>query len=171
MTARGSNKSLTRKGSENGSRMESNGSQRSVQWKPEEFFEEVKAVLHPKEALPQVLKEAVVQVMGHSPIEMPSAGQAFFWGFSGSLWSLHQMNIVSKRRWIRGLQQCWQIRGCACGSTCWRQLVLLTWKWSIWLLKEPQIIYGSHTKPPNFPDDWKPSFLISVDELLESSSP
>ena len=29
-------------------------------------------------------------------------------------------------------------------------------------------LYGSHTKPPNFPDDWKPS-LISVDELLESS--
>ena len=29
-------------------------------------------------------------------------------------------------------------------------------------------LYGSHTKPPNFPDDWKPS-VISVDELLQSS--
>ena len=29
-------------------------------------------------------------------------------------------------------------------------------------------LYGCHTKPPNFPDGWKPS-LISVDELLESS--
>ena len=27
-------------------------------------------------------------------------------------------------------------------------------------------LYGCHTKPLNFPDDWKPS-LISVDELLE----
>ena len=37
-----------------------------IQWKPEEFFEQAKAVLHPKDpqkALPQVLKEAVILIL------------------------------------------------------------------------------------------------------------
>ena len=29
-------------------------------------------------------------------------------------------------------------------------------------------LYCTHTKPPNFPDDWKPS-MVSVDELLQSA--
>lgn len=44
-----------------------------IQWRPEEFLEEAKLLLHlkdPQKALPLVLKEAITQVMGRSPIEV-----------------------------------------------------------------------------------------------------
>ena len=44
-----------------------------VQWKPDEFLQEAKSKLHPKDpqrALPIVLKEAVIQVMSSSPIDV-----------------------------------------------------------------------------------------------------
>eukprot|EP00435_Cladocopium_sp_Y103_P043204 s207_g12.t1 len=46
-----------------------------VQWEPQEFLQEAKAIVHPKDpqkALPDSLKEAeaVLQVMGHSPIDV-----------------------------------------------------------------------------------------------------
>lgn len=141
-----------------------------VQWKPEEFFEQAKEVQHPKDpqqALPEVLKEAVIQVMGHSPIEVAKHRLKILLAVQRKSAELDADERRLKSDMDPGVSAV-----LAKKRLClWRHL-LETTKFPdmevVDLVTQGIPLHGSHTKPPNFPDDWRPS-LISVEELLESS--
>ena len=141
-----------------------------VQWEPEEFLEEAKTVLHPKDpqqALPLVLKEALIQVMGHSPVEVAK----------------HRLNVLLaiQRKSIELQQEEQALKASMDHGTA---TVLATKRLCLWkyLLETTNFsdmgvvdlvvkgipLHGSHSKPPNFPDDWRPA-LVSMEELLDSS--
>ena len=141
-----------------------------VQWKPEEFFCKAKSVSHPKDpqkALPLVLKEALIQVMSLSPIEVAK----------------HRLSVVlAMRNKAKELEVEEKKLKDAMDPTAGHVLKdkrLGLWKYLLETTDFPDLevfelvvkgipLYGIHTKPPNFPDDWKPS-MVSVDELLQSA--
>ena len=142
-----------------------------VQWKPDEFLQEAKSKLHPKDpqrALPPiVLKEAVIQVMSSSSIDVAK----------------HRLSVVlALRRKAEELED--EEKKLKDGMNLTTAHVLAGKRLCLWkyLLEttgfsDMQVVdlvvkgiplYGTHTKPPNFPDDWKPS-IVSVEELLQSA--
>ena len=141
-----------------------------MQWKPEEFFEQAKSVLHPKDpqkALPQVLKEAGIHVMTSSP------GDVAKHRLSVAL-TLHRKaaEIATGEQQLKTTMDPQTAHVLANKRLCWWKCLLETTGFAdmqvVDLVTNGIPLYGCHTKPPNFPDGWKPS-LISVDELLESS--
>ena len=141
-----------------------------VQWKPEEFLEHAKAVLHPKDpqkALPQALKEAVIHVMGSSPIEVAKHRLSV-------VLTLHKKaaELSLEEQQLKATMDPQTAHVLANKRLCLWKYLLETTGFAdmqvVDLVTQGIPLYGSHTKPPNFPDDWKPS-LISVDELLDSS--
>ena len=141
-----------------------------VQWKPEEFLQEAKSKLHPKDpqrALPIVLKEAVIQVMSSSPIDVAK----------------HRLSVVlALRRKAEELEDEEKKLKDNMDVTTAHVLAgkrLCLWKYLLETtgFADMQVVdlvvkgiplHGTHTKPPNFPDDWKPS-VVSVEELLQSA--
>ena len=141
-----------------------------VQWKPEEFLQEAKSKLHPKDpqrALPIVLKEAVIQVMSSSPIDVAK----------------HRLSVVlALRRKAEELEDEEKKLKDGMNLTTAHVLAgkrLCLWKYLLETTGFPDMqvvdlvvkgipLHGTHTKPPNFPDDWKPS-IVSVEELLQSA--
>ena len=139
-----------------------------VQWKPDEFFQEAKSKLHPKDpqrALPLVLKEAVIQVMSSSPSDAAKHRLSVVLALRKKAEELENeekklkdgMNLTTAHV-LEGKRLC-----------LWKYLLETTG------LSDMQVVdlvvkgiplYGTHTKPPNFPDHWKPS-IVSVDELDE----
>eukprot|EP00435_Cladocopium_sp_Y103_P006518 s5825_g2.t1 len=135
-----------------------------------EFFQEAKTIVHPKDpqkALPDSLKEAVLQVMGHSPVDVAK----------------HRLNVLLavQRKSIELQEDEQRLKDSMDYRTAsvlankrlclWRHLLEVTQfpdMEVVDLVTQGIPLYGTHTKPPNFPDDWRPS-LISVDELLDSS--
>ena len=141
-----------------------------VQWKPEEFLEHAKAVLHPKDpqkALPLALKEAVIHVMGSSPVEVAKHRLIV-------VLALHKKaaELSVEEQQLKTTMDSQTAHVLANKRLClWRYLLETTGfadMQVVDLVTNGIPLYGCHTKPPNFPDDWKPS-LISVDELLDSS--
>ena len=141
-----------------------------VQWKPEEFLEHAKAVLHPKDpqkALPLALKEAVIHVMGSSPVEVAKHRLSV-------VLALHKKaaELSVEEQQLKTTMDSQTAHVLANKRLClWRYLLETTGfadMQVVDLVTNGIPLYGCHTKPPNFPDDWKPS-LISVDELLDSS--
>ena len=141
-----------------------------IQWKPEEFFEEAKAVLHPKDpqkALPLVLKEAVIHVMSSSPVEVAKHRLSV-------VLALHRKasELAAEEQQLKASMDQQTAHVLSNKRLClWKHLLETTGfadMQVVDLVTNGIPLYGSHTKPPNFPDDWRPS-LISVDELLESS--
>eukprot|EP00435_Cladocopium_sp_Y103_P042429 s357_g11.t1 len=137
-----------------------------VQWEPQEFLQEAKATVHPKDphkALPDSLKKAVLQVMGHSPIDVAKHRLSV-------LLAVQRKSLELKED-ERRLKESMDPRTAAVMANNWKYLLETTQfpdMEVVDLVVKGIPLYGAHTKPPNFPDDWKPS-LISVDELLESS--
>eukprot|EP00435_Cladocopium_sp_Y103_P010452 s4861_g2.t1 len=141
-----------------------------VQWEPQEFFQEAKNIVHPKDpqkALPDSLKKAVLQVMGHSPVDVAK----------------HRLNVLlaiqRKSMELREDEQKLKDSMDRCTASVLANKRLCLWRYLLEVTQFPDMevvdlvtegipLYGTHTKPPNFPDDWRPS-LISVDELLDSS--
>ena len=141
-----------------------------VQWKPEEFFAEAKSVLHPKDpqkALPLVLKEALIHVMSASPVEVAKHRLSVVLAIRNKA-----KELEDEERKLKGLMDPTTAHVLKDKRLClWKYLLETTGFSDLQvfdLVSKGIPLYGSHTKPPNFPDDWKPS-VISVDELLHSS--
>ena len=135
-----------------------------IQWKPEEFFEEAKPILHPKDpqkALPLVLKEAVVHVMSSSPVEVAKHRLSV-------VLALHRKasELAAEEQQLKASMDRQTALVLSNKRLClWRHLLETTGcadMQVVDLVTNGIPLYGCHTKPPNFPDDW-------VDELLESS--
>ena len=141
-----------------------------VQWDPAEFLEQAKQLKHPKDpqlALPLVLKEAMIHVLSNDPLDVAK----------------HRLQVVLAVH--RQAHECKE-RERAFKETMEPMVssVLETKNLSLWkqLLETTQFsdmevvnlvaggipLSGSHSKPPNFPDDWKPA-TVSAEELLSSA--
>ena len=141
-----------------------------VQWKPEEFFAKAKSVLHPKDpqkALPLVLKEALIHVMSSSPVEVAKHRLSVVLAIRNKA-----KELEDEERKLKDLMDPTTAHVLKDKRLClWKYLLETTGFSDLQvfdLVSKGIPLYGSHTKPPNFPDDWKPS-VISVDELLQSS--
>ena len=126
--------------------------------------------MHPKDhqkALPLVLKEAVIHVMSSSPVDVAKHR------LSVAL-TLHRKaaELAAEEQRLKASMDPQTAFVLANKRLClWRYLLETTGfadMQVVDLVTNGIPLYGCHSKPPNFPDDWKPS-LISVEELLESS--
>ena len=133
-------------------------------------MEQAKAVLHPKDpqkALPQALKEAIIHVMGSSPVDVAKHRLSV-------VLTLHRKaaELATEEQQLKTMMDPQTAHVLANKRLClWKYLLETTGfvdMQVVDLVTNGIPLYGCHTKPPNFPDDWKPS-LISVDELLESA--
>ena len=125
---------------------------------------------HPKDpqsALPLSLKEALCQILGNSPAEVAK--------FRFQVISA----IRSKASELEHQEE--QLKASMGPSTAHvlKSKRICLWKYLLEttsfpdmgvvdLVKDGIPLYGIHSKPPNFPADWRPASL-SVTELLESS--
>ena len=126
--------------------------------------------MHPKDpqkALPQVLKEAVIHVMSSSPVDVAKHRLSV-------VMTLHKKaaELATEEKQLKTTMDPQTAHVLANKRLCLWKYLLETTGFAdmqvVDLVTNGIPLYGCHTKPPNFPDGWKPS-LISVDELLESS--
>jgi len=141
-----------------------------VQWDPKEFFEQAKQLKHPKDpqvALPTVLKEAMIHILSNDPLKVAK----------------HRLQVVlathrqaqefkETERALKGEMETMVssvLR--AKNITLWRYLLETTGfsdMGVVELVMGGIPLFGAHSKPPNFPDDWKPA-TVSAEELLTSA--
>lgn len=141
-----------------------------IQWRPEEFLLQAKQTTHPKDpqrALPLALKEAILHVMTTSPVEVAKHRLSVILALHRKAAELGDSEKELKQSMDGNV---------AAVLSCKR---LLLWKYlmEITHFSDTEVfnlvvkgipLHGAHSKPPNFPDDWRPA-TVSVDELLSSA--
>lgn len=141
-----------------------------VQWDPSEFLDQAKTVEHPKDpqkSLPDVLKEAMIQVLARDPVEL----------------SKHRLQVVLaiKRRSVELRSEEQQLKSSLDPKvarvlspkhlTLWKDLMEQTGfgDFKIFdMVCQGIPLYGVHDVPVDAPLDWRPA-TTSADELLETS--
>ena len=141
-----------------------------IQWHPEEFFEKAKEVGHPKDpqsALPRALKEALCQVLGNPPAEVAKFRFQVISAIKNKAAELEQQEEQLKASMDPSTAHVLKTK-----RICLWKYLLETTSFSdmgvVDLVKDGIPLYGTHSKPPNFPVDWRPASL-SVTELLDSA--
>ena len=141
-----------------------------VQWEPNEFLQQAKQLRHPKDpqvALPVVLKEAVIHVLSNDPLQVAKHRLQV-------VLAIHRQANEYKDQ-ERSLKESMEptVSGVlGAKSIClWRKLLETTQFPDmdvVSLVTGGIPLFGAHSKPPNFPDDWKPA-TVSEEELLGSA--
>ena len=141
-----------------------------VQWEPHEFLEQAKKLRHPKDphvALPTVLKEAVVHVLAKDPVEVAKHRLQVVLAIHRKAQELKEEERALKDSLEPMVRSVLDVKN----ITLWRYLLETTGFPDMEVVKlvtDGIPLFGTHSKPPNFPDDWRPA-TISADELLASS--
>ena len=141
-----------------------------VQWEPAEFLEQAKQLKHPKDpqaALPIVLKETMVQILSRDPLEVAKHRLQVVLAIHRKAQQLRDEEQAQKRAMepmVSAVLKCKNI-------SLWRYLLEATGfpdMEVVNMVTDGISLSGSHTKPQNFPDDWKPA-TVSAEELAASA--
>ena len=141
-----------------------------VQWDPKEFFEQAKQLKHPKDpqvALPTVLKEAMIHVLSNDPLKVAKHRLQVVLAIHRQAQEFKETERALKGEMETMVSSVLRAKN----ITLWRYL-LETAGFSdmgvVELVTGGIPLFGAHSKPPNFPDDWKPA-TVSAEELLTSA--
>lgn len=141
-----------------------------VQWEPAEFLEKAKQVQHPKNphnSLPDVLKEALFQVLTTDPIELAKHRLQVVLAIKRRATELAPQEKILKETMDPILSGVLAPKS----LLLWRSLMQETGYRDIAIfdmIKSGMALYGEHDVPDGATLDWRPA-SSSADELLETS--